>query len=113
MPLLCTCSVRGDGLPSGQGMLRQENTWLRQPTISYSAVKAHAYLRGMFLSHASHDESIFVMRSLVCLVIEKKKKKSCIRERAEQSCLSLASQDQQSPISGGAISCFYSLSSDL
>lgn len=65
MPLLCVCSVRGDGLPSGQGKLRQENTWLRMATISYRAVMGYAYLCGMFLSHTNHDESIFVSHSLL------------------------------------------------
>lgn len=111
MPLLCMCSVRGDGLPSGQSTLRQENTWLRQPTISYCAVRGHAYLRGVFfLSHANHDESIFVIRSLVRLVIETK---NVMNPHAAQSCLSLASQELHSPVSGGAISGLYSLSSDL
>lgn len=69
MPLLRMCSVRGDGLPSGQSTIRQENTWLGQPTISYSAVKGHAYLRGMFLSHPNHDDSIFAIGSLVDVII--------------------------------------------
>ncbi len=68
---VCVCSARGDGLPSGQGTLRQENTWLRKATISYRAVTGHAYPRGMFLSHPNHDESIFVIRSLVRLAMEK------------------------------------------
>lgn len=68
---VCVCSARGDGLPSGQGTRRQENTWLRKATISYRAVTGHAYLRGMFLSPTNHDESIFVIRSLVRLVMEK------------------------------------------
>lgn len=70
--VVCVCSVRGDGLPSGHGKLRQENTWLRKATISYRAVTGYAYLLGMFLLHTNHDESIFVIHSLVCLIMGKK-----------------------------------------
>lgn len=108
--VVCVCSPRGDGLPSGQAALRQENTWLRKATISYRAVTGRAYLCGMFLSHANHDESTFFIRSLVCFVMEKH---LCIHERPQQCCLSLDSQEQPSPVSGGAISYLSTLSFGL
>ena len=110
---VCVCvSVRGDGLPPGRGTPRQENTWLRQATISYyGAVTGHVYLCGMFFYH--------MMKAYLSSVHPwyvsswRKKKILCILERAEQSRLSLHSLEQHRPISGGAISSFHTLSFGL
>lgn len=47
---LCCVCVQWEGTvsPLGKALLRQENTWFWQPTISYGAVKGHEYLREMF-----------------------------------------------------------------
>lgn len=99
MPLLCVFSVRGDGLPSGQGKLRQENTWLRKATISYRAVTGHAYLCGMFGFYHMQTTMKAYLSSVPWYVSWWK---NIIHERGELSRLSL----QQSPISGGAITSF-------
>lgn len=107
--LSCVC-VQWEGTvsPLGKALLRQENTWFRQPTIGYGAVKGHEYLREMFfvfvfLSHASSDESIFVIHfpGMSCHW-----NKNVMRSGKSWTVSSVISL-RRAASSGGAICCFY------
>lgn len=113
--LCCVCvQWKGTVSPLGKALLRQENTWFRQPTISYGTVKRREYLREtffvfVFLSHASGNESIFVIHSPGMSCHWNKNVMRSGKSWTVSSVIIL----RRAAISGGAISCFYCLSSHL